>query len=534
MLEALVLALYFVSIFVLSIFGAHGFVLVYYYFKNKKEEIEGRKNKLKPKTLEELFGDEKNYPNVTIQLPIYNELYVAPRLLDAISKIDYPKEKLQIQVLDDSTDETVQVVSLKVMELKGKGFDIEHIRRGTREGFKAGALKYGLKFAKGDFIAIFDADFVPHPDFLKKTLPYFYLDGNIGMVQTRWEHINENYSLLTQAQALALNGHFIMEQYVRNESGFFITFNGTGGIWRKACIEDAGNWEGDTLAEDMDLSYRAQLKKWKFVFLKDVVSPAELPTDINALKSQQFRWTKGAIEVGLKHLKKIWSENLPLKIKLESTFHLTNNFVFPFILLTALLNPIVVMIKETGDYDWYYFVMGIFVLPFFGPFLVYTLAQREIYSNWKDKIILFPLFLAGSMGLAVNNTRAVILALLGKKTEFVRTPKYGVEDRQEQWEIKKYVASRVEWVTFVELGLAVYMFVGMMISAYYLELAAIPFQAMFFAGFSFIGVLSIKHSKMWKEYAWKLALVWNIIKGKGAYDFETRKFKSFNRWMKND
>ncbi|MCS7229010.1 MAG: glycosyltransferase family 2 protein [Candidatus Kryptonium sp.] len=517
MLETLVLAVYFVSILVLSIFGSHGFVLVYYYFKSKKEELEGKRKKLKLKTLDELFGDEKNYPNVTIQLPIYNELYVAPRLLDAVSRIDYPKEKMQIQVLDDSTDETVQVVALKVMELKANGYDIEHIRRGTREGFKAGALKYGLKFAKGDFIAIFDADFVPKPDFLKKTLPYFYLDGNIGMVQTRWEHLNENYSLLTQAQALALNGHFIMEQYVRNESGFFITFNGTGGVWRKSCIIDAGNWEGDTLAEDMDLSYRAQLKKWKFVFLKDVVSPAELPAEINALKSQQFRWTKGAIEVGLKYLKRIWTENLPLKIKLEATFHLTNNFVFPFILLTAILNPIVVMIKESGDYEWYYFVMGIFVLPFFGPFLAYMLAQKEIYSNWREKIVLFPLFLAGSMGLAVNNTRAVILALLRKRTEFVRTPKYGIKSEGEQWEMKKYVASRVEWVTYVEILLALYMFVGMMLSAYYLELAAIPFQAMFFAGFLFIGVLSVKHSKVWNEYAKKLYPVWNLIKGKFAY-----------------
>ena len=337
------------------------------------------------------------------------------------------------------------------------------------------------------------------------------------MVQTRWEHLNENYSLLTQAQALALNGHFIMEQYVKNESGFFITFNGTGGIWRRSCIEDAGNWQGDTLAEDMDLSYRAQLKKWKFVFLKDVVSPAELPSEINALKSQQFRWTKGAIEVGLKYLGEIWRENLPLKVKLEATFHLTNNLVFPFILLTALLNPLVVMIKERGDYDWYYFVMGVFVLPFFGPFLVYTLAQREIYSNWKDKIILFPLFLAGSMGLAVNNTRAVILALLREKTEFVRTPKYGLIGTEEKWETKRYVASRVEWVTYVEILLAIYMLIGMMISVYYLELAALPFQMMFFAGFSFIGVLSVRHSRIWNEYVGKVKLALNIIKNKFAY-----------------
>jgi cellulose synthase/poly-beta-1,6-N-acetylglucosamine synthase-like glycosyltransferase len=514
MFESFILGLYFISMLVLAIFGSHGFVLVYYYLKSRK----AGESKIKVRSLSELFGDESNYPTVTIQLPIYNEVYVISRLLDAVIKMNYPREKLQIQVLDDSSDETVKLAEKKVFEIRSLGFDIEHIRRGTREGFKAGALKYGLKFAKGEFIAIFDADFVPNPDFLEKTLPYFYLDEKIGMVQTRWEHINEEYSLLTKAQALALNGHFIMEQYVRNQNGFFINFNGTGGIWRRSCIEDAGNWEGDTLAEDMDLSYRAQLKGWKFVFLKDVVSPAELPSEINALKSQQFRWTKGAIEVGRKLLRRIWRENLPLKVKLESTFHMVNNIVFPFILIVAILNPVVVMIKVTGDYDWYYVIMGAFILPFFGPFLLYMLSQREIYSDWQDRIILFPLFLTGSMGLAVNNTRAVILALIGKRTEFIRTPKYKIEGGGENWAGKKYIASRANWTTIVEFCLSMYMLGGVALSTYYLEFAAIPFQMMFFFGFGFISILSVKHSKVWLEYSKKVEVIVNILKGKYISD----------------
>ena len=510
MIEKAILLIYFISILALSIFGAHGFVLVYYYFKTKNNKSQ------KPKSLNEIFSSEDEYPDVTIQLPIYNEVHVVSRLIDSVVRIKYPKHKLQIQILDDSTDETTQVVSRKVSEYKKLGYNIQHIRRGSREGFKAGALKYGLKFAKGEFIAIFDADFIPQKDFLLKTLPYFYLDDKIGMVQTRWEHINAEYSLLTKAQALALDGHFIMEQYVKNQAGFFINFNGTGGIWRKKCIEDAGGWEGDTLAEDMDLSYRAQLKGWKFVFLKDIVSPAELPSEINALKSQQFRWTKGAIEVGKKHLTKIWKSKLPLKIKLEATYHMTNNFVFPLLLIVALLNPVVVMIKEPGEYDWYYLMMGFFVIPFFGPFLSYLFSQAEIYKDWRDRILLFPIFLAGSMGLSVNNTRAVLLALLGKKTEFVRTPKYMVEERKSVWRTSKYLTSKIDWIILIEFALALYMLLAIAYSFVHLELSAIPFKLMFLTGFATVSTLSVKHSKLWIEYSEKISLAINIIKGKYA------------------
>ncbi|MGC8653591.1 MAG: cellulose synthase family protein [Candidatus Kryptoniota bacterium] len=264
------------------IFGSNGFLMIYFYFKYKNRTV-AQKGKL----------DE--YPHVTVQIPLFNELYVANRVIDSVCNLKYPKDKLEIQVLDDSTDETVQIVSRKVAEKQAQGFDIKHIRRGNREGYKAGALKYGLVFARGEYVAIFDADFVPRPDFLLETLPYFS-DHRIGLVQTRWEHINSDYSMLTRAQAIALDGHFVIEQQVRNKAGFFINFNGTAGIWRRKCIEDAGNWEADTLAEDLDLSYRAQLRGWKFVFLKDYTSPAELPADINGLRSQQFRWTKGMVE----------------------------------------------------------------------------------------------------------------------------------------------------------------------------------------------------------------------------------------------
>src|SRR5690606_33350514 len=261
------------------------------------------------------------------------------------------------------TDETVDIVANIVAKKKAEGFDISHIRRGSRKGFKAGALKEGLKTAKGEYIAIFDADFIPHKDFLKKTLSFFS-DSKVGMVQTRWEHINGDYSILTKAQALALDGHFVIEQTVRNKAGFFINFNGTGGVWKKACIEDAGNWHDDTLTEDLDLSYRAQLNGWRFVFLKDFTSPAELPSEINALKVQQWRWTKAAVERAKKILPQVWKSKIPLRVKLQSTFHLTNNLVFPFILLAAILNVPLIFIKNSGSHEAYFAIMSLFVLAF--------------------------------------------------------------------------------------------------------------------------------------------------------------------------
>jgi cellulose synthase/poly-beta-1,6-N-acetylglucosamine synthase-like glycosyltransferase len=430
---------------------------------------------------------------VTIQLPLYNELYVVERLIDAVCEIDYPKDKLEIQVLDDSTDETVEVAAKIVEEKKKLGFDISYIHRENRKGYKAGALKEGLAIAKGTYIAIFDADFIPRKNFLKKTLSFFS-DNNVGMVQTRWEHLNSNYSILTRAQALALDGHFVIEQTVRNKAGFFINFNGTGGVWKKECIEDAGNWHSDTLTEDLDLSYRAQLNGWKFIFLKDFTSPAELPSEINALKAQQFRWTKGAIETAKKILPLVWKSKIPLRVKLQSTFHLSNNLVFPFILLAAILNVPLIFVKNSGSHEVYFALMSVFVLAFISTFLFYLYSQKDVRSDWRKKIVLFPLFMAGSMGLAVNNSRAVFEGLMNRKSEFIRTPKFKVVDEKDSWTGKKYLNSKIGLSVIIESIMAVYCLIGIVSSIYFLELAVLPFQLLFFTGFSFVAITSIKHA----------------------------------------
>jgi cellulose synthase/poly-beta-1,6-N-acetylglucosamine synthase-like glycosyltransferase len=479
-MDQIVLIGYFVSLSILFVFGLHGFIMIFYHRKYGHNTPVPKNN----------FDEE---PMVTIQLPLYNEMYVAERLIKAVCEIEYSKDKMEIQVLDDSTDETTGIVAKVVEQKRHQGFDISHIRRGTREGFKAGALKEGMKIAKGEFIAIFDADFIPQKEFLKKTLSFFG-DDKVGMVQTRWEHLNGDYSIITKAQALALDGHFVIEQTVRNKSGFFINFNGTGGIWRKRCIEEAGNWHADTLTEDLDLSYRAQLIGWRFVFLKDFTSPAELPSEINALKSQQFRWTKGAVETAKKILPLVWKSKVPLRVKLQSTFHLTNNLVFPFILLAAILNVPLIFVKNSGSHEVYFAVMSLFVLAFISSFLFYLYSQKDIRADWRKKIVLFPLFMAGSMGLAVNNSRAVFEGLMNRKSEFVRTPKFKQESEKDSWVGNKYLNRKLGFSVIVEAILAVYCFIGVLSSIYFLELASIPFQLLFFLGFSFIAITSIKHA----------------------------------------
>ncbi len=479
--DEIVLFVYIISLSVLLFFGSHGFVMMYYHHKY-------RKNFPKQKA-------EHDEDLVTIQLPLYNEMYVVERLVTAVCEIDYPKDKLEIQVLDDSTDETVDVVARLVKEKQELGFDIQHLHRASREGFKAGALKEGLKTAKGKYIAIFDADFIPKKDFLRNTLRYFS-DDKIGMVQTRWEHLNEDYSLLTKIQALALDGHFVIEQTVRNKAGFFINFNGTGGVWKKECIEDAGNWHADTLTEDLDLSYRAQLKGWRFVYLRDFTTPAELPAEMNALKAQQFRWTKGAVETAKKILPLVWKSNIPMRIKLQSTFHLSNNIVFPFILLAGILNVPLIFIKNAGPY-WHFFnFMALFVVAFLSSFIFYLFSQKDVHTDWRKKIALFPLFMAGSMGFALNNTRAVVEGLMSRKSEFVRTPKFKVVVKGEALSAKnKYLAkTKIQPSTYVELLLAVYCLIGVSASIYFMEIAALPFQLMFFIGFATVSIMSLRQA----------------------------------------
>ena len=479
-MDEIVLVGYFGALLILFVFGLHGFIMLFYHRKYK--EVKHEPN-----------PDFECNASVTIQLPVYNELYVVERLIDTICKIDYPKDKFEIQVLDDSTDETVNIVARVVEEKCKEGFDISHIRRENRQGFKAGALKEGLKIAKGEYIAIFDADFIPKKDFLKKTLSFF-TDENIGMVQTRWEHLNGDHSILTKAQALALDGHFVIEQTVRNKAGFFINFNGTGGVWKKDCIEDAGNWHADTLTEDLDLSYRAQINGWKFIFLKDFTSPAELPSEINALKTQQFRWTKGAIETAKKILPQLWKSKQPLRIKLQGTFHLTNNFVFPFILLVAILNVPLVFVKNSGAHDLYFAVMSVFVLAFISSFMFYLYSQKDIHPDWRKRIVLFPLFMAGSMGFAINNSRAVFEGLMNRKSEFVRTPKFKLVGESGSWMDKKYLNNKLGLDVVVETIMAVYCFIGVVSSIYFQEIAALPFQLLFFIGFSFVSITSIKRA----------------------------------------
>lgn len=480
-MEEIILLTYVLSLSVLFVFGSHGFIMIYYYLKFQS----------RPHRDEQPLCE---YPAVTIQLPVYNEMYVVGRLIDASCGIIYPREKLEIQILDDSTDETTHVVARIVEKYRKLGFDIKQIHRDNRAGFKAGALKEGLAVARGEYLAIFDADFVPKADFLLKTLPHFLADPRVGMVQTRWEHINSDYSMLTRTQAMALDGHFVIEQSVRNKAGLFINFNGTAGVWRKSCIEDAGNWQADTLTEDLDLSYRAQLRGWKFTYLNNVTSPAELPSEINALKSQQFRWTKGAIETARKILPVVWKSKLPTRVKVHATFHLTNNLVFPFIVLAGVLNVPLVFIKHAGMYNEYFTFMSVFVFAFIGSFLFYLFSQKDVYKDWRRRLLLFPVFMAGSMGFAVNNSRAVVEGLFKRKSEFIRTPKYSIKNKGDSWTDKSYAPVKISSTVIIEILLAIYCLFGVASSIYFLEIAAVPFQLLFFLGFTFVSVMSLKHA----------------------------------------
>ena len=482
-IESAILIAYNVSLLILFFFASHGFNMVYFYFKTFRKRTED---------LEEKDFEIKDYPFVTVQLPLFNEKYVICRLIDATLRLDYPKDKLEVQILDDSTDDTKDIIEQHIKKYKEQGYIINHIHRTNRQGYKAGALKEGMITALGEFVAIFDADFIPRKNFLRRTIPYFLKNEKIGLVQTRWEHINRDYSIITKTQAIALDGHFVIEQAVRNRAGFFINFNGTGGVWRKACIEDAGNWEADTLTEDLDLSYRAQMKGWELKYLVNFTSPAELPADINALRSQQFRWTKGNIETAKKLYPKVLKSNLPLREKFQSFVHLWSNLAHPFILLAAILSPMITVIKETGEYDNVYKFMSFFIFAFISSLMFYLYSQKDIYHDWQKRIIYFPVFMMGSMGLAVNNTKAVFEGLFNKKSEFVRTPKYKIVDNSDTAHGKKYHAKRVPFISYIEGLLSIYCFIGVGIAIYYAQIASIPFQLLFALGFGTISFMSVK------------------------------------------
>lgn len=442
----------------------------------------------------QLIFDNAQAPLVTVQLPIYNEKYVAERLVDAIAQLDYPKDKLEIQLLDDSSDQTVDLLKKKAKELKLKGFDVKHIHRKNREGFKAGALAAGLEQAKGEFIAIFDADFVPAKDFLIQTVPHFKGE-KVGMVQCRWEHLNENYSLLTKLQAFGLDAHFTIEQSGRNVANHFINFNGTAGIWRKKTIIDAGGWSADTLTEDLDLSYRAQLKGWKFEYVEALGAPAELPASMAALKTQQHRWNKGAAECVRKNLWKVFrSKRFSLTTKVNALFHLMNSTVFLAIAVLTFLSVPVLLIKSSNEsFDLVFnlavgFLVSLPILAFF-----YWISYSQNRQNKKGHfLLLFPAFLSMSMGMSLHNAKAVLEGYLGIKTAFIRTPKFNLTNLNRQQHIgNSYLKQKWSWVNAVELLFAIYSLYGIILAFQLKEFGLLPFHLLLFVGFSMVFTYSI-------------------------------------------
>ena len=452
------------------------------YLSNKRQNDEAPKFNLL---------DPKEIPHVTIQLPIYNEEYVMERLLENIAKIEYPKSKLEIQVLDDSTDDSVIETAARIADLQQSGLDIQHIRRTNRQGFKAGALKEGLAIAKGEFVAIFDADFLPESDWLKKTVPYFK-DEEIGVVQTRWGHINRNFNSLTKIQAFALDAHFTLEQVGRNSKGHFINFNGTAGIWRKECILDAGNWEGDTLTEDLDLSYRAQLKNWKFKYLEDVETPAELPVVMSAARSQQFRWNKGGAENFRKSVSRVVkAKNIDFKTKFHGVMHLLNSSMFLCVFVVALLSIPMLYIKNTyGHLAWVFEVTSFFIIStiilFFCYWFTYKSIQGSGFDKFVDYIKLFFTFFSVALGLSLHNSIAVMEGHLGKRSEFVRTPKFNINSLTDSWKGNKYLATKLSPNMIIEFALMLYFLFGMYSAVPLNDYGLFPFHLMLFLGFGFV------------------------------------------------
>jgi cellulose synthase/poly-beta-1,6-N-acetylglucosamine synthase-like glycosyltransferase len=434
----------------------------------------------------------KNWPHVTIQLPIYNERYVVERLIESVCKIDYPKKLLEVQVLDDSTDDTVKIAKAKVAEMKADGIDIVYIHRSDRRGFKAGALREGLKTAKGALVAVFDADFIPARDFLKASVPYFQ-DPQIGMLQTRWGHINSDYSLLTRAQSIGIDGHFGVEQASRAWGGLFMNFNGTGGVWRKTTIQEAGGWQADTLTEDLDLSYRAQLKGWKLMFASQVVCPAEIPVTINAFKSQQHRWAKGSIQTAKKNLGKLFRADVSWLVKIQAFLHLTHYMVHPMMLLVVLTS--IPMLYTQWFFDNLAYPIMIFTvlcLATFGPSSLYLFSQRILYRDWKSRIKYLPFLMCLGTGIAVNNTKAVLEALFDIKSGFIRTPKYGIRQKGENWRNKRY-AIPLNTVSILEFFLGLYSLTGLLMFLLFSKYLVSPFLLIYTSGFFYVFFLSVKH-----------------------------------------
>jgi len=483
------LVVYGLSLVAITVYCLMQLHLLYYY---KKYAF-----KKQPKT--PLNGNADHYPFVTVQLPIFNERFVVERLLDAVSKLDYPQNKLEIQVLDDSTDDTTSILRKKIEQLKTQGHQIELIHRTNRQGFKAGALKEGMQHVKGEFIAIFDADFIPRPNFLRHCVAQFQ-DPEVGVVQTKWEHINEDYSILTKLQAIQLDVHFSVEQAGRYYGDCLLQFNGTAGMWRKETIFDAGGWKADTLTEDLDLSYRAQLRGWKINYLEHLGSPAELPAEMHSLKSQQFRWTKGGAETARLLLPKIWSSDIPFMKKIHGSAHLLSSSIFVLVFISSVCSvPLVYLL---GSIDFNFDVFVVFIVGILALISVYYVAHVENRDEGQSFgkaflkfIFLFPVFLAMSMGLSFHNTLAVIQGYIGKKSPFVRTPKFNLDDLAKGLNDRRYFKGKLSWKTVFEGFLSIYFLYGfvsgLMNESYYFLL----FHLLLFLGFGGICFYSFRHLK---------------------------------------
>lgn len=468
---------------VLSVYGLHRYYVIYLFFRYYKR---------RPRRRPGFVAAE--CPTVTIQLPIYNEYYVASRVILSVRGVRYPKERLTVQVLDDSTDGTQEICRAAVADLESDGYRVQYLHRTDRSGFKAGALKAGLERTESELVAVFDADFIPPPEFLERTVPHFQ-DETVGMVQSRWGYLNREYSLLTRVQSIFLDGHFVLEHTARHFSGRFFNFNGTGGVFRRSAIEDAGGWDGDTLTEDLDLSYRAQIAGWKFVYLPDLVCKSELPVDVYGFKNQQHRWTKGSIQVGRKLLPAIWRHDLPFKVKLEATFHLTANLCYLLVVMLSALLPLSLVLRHhifMKGVEWWEAVVFAFTTA--SVLLFYVVSQRELYRDWKWRLRDIPFILALGIGMCINNAWAVAEGLLAHESPFVRTAKYRIETVRDRWKTKMY-RSVNRRTMFFELGFAVYMCVSFVVLIVLKNWGALPYLLLFVTGYVYVLGLSVLHAK---------------------------------------
>ena len=472
---------YFFVMVILAAYGIHRYTLVYNFFKNRRN-VAGPPPQIAA------------WPRVTVQLPIYNERYVTERLIDAVAQFDYPRELLDIQVLDDSTDETQTVARDCVERYRGLGLPISYMHRDNREGFKAGALQEGLKSANGELIAIFDADFIPPSDFLRRTVPYF-ADAKLAMVQTRWTYVNRDYSALTEVEAILLDGHFAIEHSSRFRSGLFFNFNGTAGIWRRNAIEDAGGWQHDTLTEDTDLSYRAQLRGWRFLYLPEIECPSELPVEMNAFKSQQARWAKGLMQTAKKILPRVLRSEVPAAVKAEAVFHLTANISYPLmVFMSIILLPAMIVRFYQGWFQVLIIDLPLFLASTCSVSSFYLAAERAFYpKTWKRTFLYLPFVMATGIGLSVRNAFAVVEAIFGVKSEFVRTPKYRVEaaaKEQTAWTKKSY-RKRAGWMPFAEVALGLYFAAAVLYAIQNENYATTPFLVLFVWGYLYTGLMSL-------------------------------------------